>query len=80
MIGRHTCAAILISNGRHMEEVKDHLGHPSIRTTSDTYGHLFRDAKAALAEALEATFQNSLGAGPGEIRAKFSPVDLRRVQ
>ncbi len=32
---RHTCAAILIANGRHMEEVKDHLGHSSIRDTSD---------------------------------------------
>jgi integrase len=38
---RHTCAALLIANGRHMEEVKDHLGHGSIRVTSDRYGHLW---------------------------------------
>ena len=38
---RHTCAALPIANGRHMEDMKDHLGHSSIRVTSDRYGHLF---------------------------------------
>lgn len=56
---RHTCAAILISDGRHMEEVKDHLGHGSIRVTSDRYGHLFPSARLALAEGLEAVFQGT---------------------
>jgi integrase len=55
---RHTCAAILIDNGRHMEEIKDHLGHSSIRVTSDRYGHLFPSARAALAESLNATFRS----------------------
>ena len=32
---RHTCAAILIANGRHIEEVRNHLGHSSIRTSQD---------------------------------------------
>jgi hypothetical protein len=41
---RHTCAAVLIANGCHMEEIKDHLGHSSIRVTSDRYGRLFRAA------------------------------------
>jgi hypothetical protein len=40
-----------------MEEVKDHLGHSSIRVTSDRYGHLFPSARAALADSLEATFR-----------------------
>jgi integrase len=57
---RHTCAALLIANGRHMEEVRDHLGHSSIRTTSDHYGHLFPSTRTALANALEATFNSSL--------------------
>jgi integrase len=56
---RRTCAALLIANGRHMEEVKDHLGHSSIRVTSDRYGHLFPSARAALAEGLEAVFQEA---------------------
>ena len=58
---RHTCAALLIANGRHMEEVKDYLGHSSIRVTSDRYAHLFPKARAALAESLDATFRESEG-------------------
>jgi len=57
---RHTCAALLIANGRHLEEVKDYLGHSSIRVTSDRYGHLFPKARAELADALDATFQNAV--------------------
>jgi integrase len=53
---RHTCAALLIANGRHMEEVKDHLGHSSIRVTSDRYGHLFPQARQELADSLDATY------------------------
>lgn len=47
------------TNGRHMEEVKDHLGHGSIRVTSDRYGHLFPSARAALAESLEVTYSEA---------------------
>jgi integrase len=56
---RHTCAALLIANGRHLEEVKDYLGHSSIRVTSDRYGHLFPKARAEMADGLEATFRGS---------------------
>lgn len=42
-----------------MEEVKDHLDHSSIRVTSDSYGHLFPSARKALADSLEATFQQA---------------------
>jgi integrase len=56
---RHTCAALLIANRRHLEEVKDYLGHSSIRVTSDRYGHLFPKARAEMADALEETFQGS---------------------
>jgi integrase len=65
---RHTCAALLIANGQHMEEVKDHLGHGSIRVTSDRYGHLFPSARAALAESLEATFASSSSVGADQLR------------
>lgn len=63
---RHTCAALLIANGRHMEEVKDHLGHSSIRVTSDSYGHLFASARLAISDALEATFQGSAAAAAAD--------------
>jgi integrase len=57
---RHTCAALLIDAGRHMEEVKAHLGHASIKVTSDTYGHLFPAAFTAIADSLEKTFSQGL--------------------
>jgi integrase len=56
---RHTSAAFLIDEGRHLEEVKDYLGHSSIRVTSDRYGHLFPEARAAIADALDARFRAS---------------------
>ena len=49
--------AVRFTNGRQLEEVKDYLGHSSIRVTSDRYGHLFPKAKAEMADALEATFR-----------------------
>ncbi len=42
-----------------MEEVKDYLGHSSIRVTSDRYGHLFPKARAVLADHLDTTFANA---------------------
>lgn len=53
---RHSCAALLIANGRHMEEVKEYLGHSTIRVTSDRYGHLFPSTRDALAGSLDATY------------------------
>ena len=35
-----------------MEEVKDHLGHSSIRVTSDRYGHLSPEVSTAVADAI----------------------------
>lgn len=58
---RHTCAALLIANGRHMEEVKTYLGHSTIRVTSDRYGHLFPSARAELAGSLDATYRATSG-------------------
>ncbi len=69
---RHTCAAFLIDEGRHLEEVKTYLGHSSIRVTSDRYGHLFPEARAALADALDAKFEGS--AQPGATRMRPSGV------
>jgi integrase len=56
---RHTCAAILIANGRHLQEVKEHLGHSTIRVTSDSYAHLYPAARAAITESLDAAFDAS---------------------
>ncbi|MEW6476787.1 MAG: hypothetical protein AB1679_31410 [Actinomycetota bacterium] len=39
-----------------MEEVKDYLGHSTIRVTSDRYDHLFPRARQELAAGLDAIF------------------------
>lgn len=61
---RHTCAALLLSNGRNLHEVKDYLGHSSIRVTSDRYGHLLPEAREALANVLDGVYREAPAACP----------------
>lgn len=37
---RHTYASLLIQNGASLAYIKDQMGHASIQTTVDVYGHL----------------------------------------
>lgn len=39
---RHTCASWLLQAGRPITAVQAHMGHESIQTTVDTYGHIDR--------------------------------------
>ena len=49
---RHTYATWLLRRGAGMESVKQLLGHASITTTIDTYGHLtVEDARKTLEAA-----------------------------
>lgn len=41
---RHTCATLLIYEGRPVTEVAEHMGHADPGFTARTYGHVFRDA------------------------------------
>jgi integrase len=68
---RHTCAALLIAAGRHPLEIKTRLGHSSITTTMDRYGHLFPSAEGALADALDVAFNESRNVEP--IRREDDP-------
>lgn len=56
---RHTAASLLIAAGRSLQEVKDQLGHSSIRVTSDRYAHLYPEARAAMADALDALYRDA---------------------
>ena len=49
---RHTHAAILIAEGVHPKVIQARLGHASISTTLDRYGHLMDGLDEAAAEAL----------------------------
>ena len=49
---RHTCASWLLRAYVPISYVQAHLGHESITTTVDRYGHVMPDAQAAIAGAL----------------------------
>jgi hypothetical protein len=68
-----------------MEEVKEYLGHSSIRVTSDRYGHLFPKARQALAEGLENTFREAASAPPADCLPRTAsrglpPADFSRTE
>lgn len=58
---RHTHASTLLAAGVPIHIVQLRLGHESIKTTVDTYGHLLPDAQALAASAA------SLAFGPREL-------------
>ena len=49
---RHTAASLAAAAGYSLHEVKEMLGHSTIKTTSDRYLHLFHDEKREKAERL----------------------------
>lgn len=59
---RHTCAALLIAQGAHPKAIQSHLGHRSITTTLDRYGHLFEDEHEKLAERIDAAYSELVSA------------------
>ena len=71
---RHTHVAMLISQGEHPKTIQARLGHSSIKTTLDTYGHLFEGLNAAAADRLEEVWAQARAAqlGPKPMRALSS--------
>jgi hypothetical protein len=49
----HGAAAFMINDGADPLQVKRRMGHEDIRTTFDTYGHLFPDREEQLVAALD---------------------------
>lgn len=56
---RHSHAALLISQGEHPKVIQERLGHASIKTTLDTYGHLFDGLDEAAADRLDEVWRAS---------------------
>ncbi|MGI8515372.1 MAG: tyrosine-type recombinase/integrase [Acidimicrobiia bacterium] len=50
---RHVHASYLIAEGAHAKLIQERLGHTSIRTTLDLYGHLFSGLDQAAADSLD---------------------------
>jgi integrase len=57
---RHTCAALLISQGHSPKSIQAHLGHSSISVTMDTYGHIFPEEREKIAAGLERAYRETL--------------------
>jgi Phage integrase family len=53
---RHTCATLLLYEGRTLNEVAEHLGHSDPGFTARTYAHVMRDAsrrrRVSIAQAI----------------------------
>lgn len=50
---RHTAASLLLAEGATLFEVSRTLGHESIQTTADVYGHLSTEGRQSIAERAE---------------------------
>ncbi|WAL63985.1 hypothetical protein ORV05_23710 [Amycolatopsis cynarae] len=46
------CATLLLLDGATIREVMDQLGHASITTTANIYGHVLDEAKRRMAERM----------------------------
>lgn len=69
---RHTCASLLVAEGAPMLYVKERLGHASVTTTINLYGHMFPSVEASLADALDGMYE-----GPAPAPAA-NVAELRR--
>jgi len=76
---RHTFASLLINQGENLKYVQAQLGHSSITTTVDRYGHLMPDAHRGANKRLDATLfgappetldNNLLTTGPEKEKAR----------
>ncbi|MFB7115166.1 tyrosine-type recombinase/integrase, partial [Streptomyces sp. NPDC056291] len=65
---RHSHVAALLSDGHSLTYVQRRLGHESIKTTSDRYGHLLETAHKAALETIDRVmgFTSPAGAAPVE--------------
>jgi integrase len=47
---------LLIDQGIHIKVIQEGVGHSSVRTTLDVYGHLFEGLDQATAGAIDTAF------------------------
>lgn len=57
---RHTAVALAIAQGAHPKAIQSRMGHSSITTTLDRYGHLFPALDEQIAEGLDATWRGAI--------------------
>ena len=74
---RHSYASLLIAQGTHIKVISDQLGHASVQTTIDRYGHLFENAYADVTAELETAWkgtETASGPASGERENAAVPV------
>ncbi len=54
---RHTYAALLIAEGAHPKAVQERMGHRSIQTTFNVYGHLLPKLQEEIDDQLDEAFR-----------------------
>ena len=73
---RHTYASLLIAQGAHPKYIQAQLGHASIQTTLDRYGHLMPDIHEAEARKLDRlVFGEDEGSAGGVNGSRGGAVD-----
>ncbi len=56
---RHTAAALAIAQGAHPKAIQERLGHKTVATTMDLYGHLLPALDEQLADRLQRVWDDS---------------------
>lgn len=57
---RHTSVALAVQQGAHAQQIKERLGHSTITTTFDRYGHVLPSLDEALVDGLDAAREQHL--------------------
>jgi integrase len=65
---RHTAVSLLIDRGANPRAIQRFVGHSDIKMTLGTYGHLFDEGGAALADIMAELHEKHLGNGDGDGR------------
>jgi len=71
---RHTYTSLLIAQGAHVKFIQSQLGHASIQTTLDRYGHLLPETRRDVGARLD---QLVFGADPHANMVLTEPAETR---
>jgi integrase len=55
---RHSFVALAISQGVHVKDISEQLGHAKISTTMDIYGHVLQVTKRETADKINAVIRS----------------------
>jgi integrase len=74
---RHSAAGLMIELGAHPRIMQARLGHSSIRTTLDVYGHVLPTADEAVTSAIDELFASSRGLPAASTRSRSEDKEAR---